>query len=374
MLPPIPKRNTTKAFPWFWAIVMAFFLAHSPCYAASEPKAPAQKAPEQKTATQNPPATQAPAAQTADASFVNVYTTEDAPLWQELFKAFGEKTGIRVRYSVQDGADILKKLAEDADIPKADAVILRGLPLLWQAGDGGFLQAAPSLILDSSVPDALQGGPWIAFAQQASVMIYDKTKNKIPPSGVSSYEALASPVYKNGLCLSMAPLNQSLVASLIKAHGETKTAAWIKGILNNTARPPSGEDGDQIADVLAGRCALAVVGDDTVRRLPMDQQTKIGVIYPNAADRGTHITITGAGVIRNAAHREEAIKFMEFLVSRMVQDRLANDNKDYRAVNVRKTADQKSVDPFGFHADPVAQKDLGPYTAPARDVMGKAGW
>jgi iron(III) transport system substrate-binding protein len=204
MSPPIPKRNTTKAFPWFWAMMMAFFLAHSPCYAAPEPKTAEPKAPAQTAATQNPPAaqppaTQAPAAQMADASFVNVYTTEDSPLWQELFKAFGEKTGIRVRYSVQDGTDILKKLAEDADIPKADAVILRGLPLLWQAEEGGFLQAAPSLILESSLPGALQGKTWFAFAQQAHVILYDKTKNKIPPSGVSSYEALASPVYQNGL-------------------------------------------------------------------------------------------------------------------------------------------------------------------------------
>jgi iron(III) transport system substrate-binding protein len=230
------------------------------------------------------------------------------------------------------------------------------------------------LILESSLPGALQGKTWFAFAQQAHVILYDKTKNKIPPSGVSSYEALASPVYQNGLCLSVGRLNQSLVAALLQGYGEKKTTAWIKGVLDNSARPPSGGDGDQIADVLAGRCALAVVGDDAVRRLPAEDRAKIGILYPNTADRGTHVTITGAGVVERAAHREEAIKLMEFLVSRMVQDRLANDNKDYRAVNVRQTPNQKTVDPFGFHTDPVAQKDLGPYTAPARDVMGKAGW
>ena len=374
MLSPIPKRNTTKAFPWFWAIMMVFFLAHSPCYAAPESKTAEPKAPAQKAAAQNPPPTQAPAAQTADASFVNVYTTEDSPLWQDIFKAFGEKTGVRVRYSVQDGTDVLKKLAEDADIPKADAVILRGLPLLWQAEEGGFFQAAPSLILESSLPEGLQGKTWMAFAQQARVIIYDKTKSKIPPSGVSSYEALASPVYHNMLCLSVGRLNQSLVAALLQGYGEKKTTAWIKGVLDNSARPPFGGDGDQIADVLAGKCALAVVGDDAVRRLPPEDRAKIGILYPNTADRGTHVTITGAGVVERAPHREEAIKLMEFLVSRMVQDRLANDNKDYRAVNVRQTPNQKTVDPFGFHTDPVAQKDLGPYTAPALDLMDKAGW
>ncbi|MFM7631134.1 MAG: extracellular solute-binding protein [Alphaproteobacteria bacterium] len=339
----------------FWGFVGMALLTVSPTHAA-------QKA-------------SAPVAQSADASpFVNVYTTQDSPLWQDLFKAFGEKTNIRIRYSVQDGADILKKLAEDADIPKADAVILQGLPFLWQAEDGGFLQPVPSLILDTSLPDALRGKTWFAFAQQARVIVYDKTQYKIPPSGVSSYEALASPIYQNMICLSGPSRNQSWVASLLQGHGETKTTAWVKGILANTARPPFGGDGDQMTDLLAGKCALAVVGDDAVRRLPAQDQGKLGVIYPNTADRGAHITITGAGVIQNAAHRSEAIKLMEFLVSRTVQDRLAEENKDYRAVNLMKTPNQKLVDPFGFHMDPITQKDLGPYTTPALMLMDKAKW
>lgn len=314
-------------------------------------------------------------AQTPDSSpFVNVYTTEDAPVWQDIFKAFGEKTKIRVRYSVQDGGEILKKLAEEVDMPKADVVIVRNLPVLWQAEEDSFLQPVSSLILESSLPPGLQGKTWFGFARQARVIVYDKTKNKTPPGGASSYEALASPVYQGTLCLSLAPLNQSLVASLLSVHGDKKTAAWIKALLANAARDPIGGDEDQVKDVLAGKCSLALVGDDAVRRLPAESQAKIGILYPNASDRGTHITVRGAGVINHAAHREEAIKLVEFLVSRTVQDRLANDNKDYRAVDVLKTPNQKAVDSVPFRADPIPQKDLGPYTTQALDLMEKAGW
>lgn len=370
MLSPISQRNTTKAFPWFWAIMMVFFLSHSPCYAAPESKTVEPKAPAQKAATQN-----APAAQPVDpSSFVNVYTTEESPLWEDVFKTFGEKTGIRIRYSVQSGADIIKKLTEDGDIPKADAVIIHGLPFLWQAGENGLLQNVPSLVLESSVPSALQGGAWFAFAQQAHVIVYDKTKHTTPPSGVSSYEALASPIYQSMICLSGASVHQSWVASMVQAHGEKKTVDWIKGLLGNAARPPVGGDGDQIKDLLAGQCALAVVGDDTVRRLPPEDQAKLGIIYPNSADRGTHITITGAGVVKNAARRAEAIKLMEFLVSRPVQDRLANEAKQYRAVNVIQTPNQKNPNPFGFRAEALVQTTLGPYTDQALILMDKASW
>jgi iron(III) transport system substrate-binding protein len=230
------------------------------------------------------------------------------------------------------------------------------------------------LVLESSLPPGLQGGKWFAFARQARVIVYDKTKNKTIPGGVSSYEALASPIYQGTLCLSLASLNQSLVTSLLSVHGEKKTAAWIKDLLDNTARDPIGGDEDQLKDLLAEKCSLALVGDDAVRRLPADQQAKIGILYPNTSDRGTHITIRGAGVINHAAHREEAIKLVEFLVSRTVQDRLANENKDYRAVDVLKTPNQKGVDSFPFRADSILQKELGPYTPKALHLMEKAGW
>jgi ABC-type Fe3+ transport system substrate-binding protein len=42
---------------------------------------------------------------------------------------------------------------------------------------------------------------------------------------------------------------------------------------------------------------------------------KTGVVWPDQASYGTHINISGAGVLKYAPHRENAIKFLEYLAS-----------------------------------------------------------
>src|SRR3546814_8112035 len=42
---------------------------------------------------------------------------------------------------------------------------------------------------------------------------------------------------------------------------------------------------------------------------------KVGWVFPNQESRGTHVNVSGAGVLKNAPHREAAVKFLEYLAS-----------------------------------------------------------
>ena len=42
---------------------------------------------------------------------------------------------------------------------------------------------------------------------------------------------------------------------------------------------------------------------------------KVGIIWPNQADRGTHINISGGGLLQSAPNRDAGVKFLEYLAS-----------------------------------------------------------
>ena len=84
-------------------------------------------------------------------------------------------------------------------------------------------------------------------------MIYYDPSRTNPPSNFS-YEDLANPKYKGKVVIRKSNniYNQSLVASLIANNGKNKTAEWAKGLVNNMARKPKGNDRAQILAVAAG--------------------------------------------------------------------------------------------------------------------------
>ena len=66
----------------------------------------------------------------------------------------------------------------------------------------------------------------------------------------------------------------------------------------------------------------------------------IGIFFPNQGENesGTHINISGVGVTKYAKHKENAIKFIEFLCSPEAQKVFTSVNYEYPA--------NKNVSPF----------------------------
>ena len=67
---------------------------------------------------------------------------------------------------------------------------------------------------------------------------------------------------------------------------------------------------------------------------PQDKKAvdKVGLIWPNQKSFGTHMNISGAGVLKNAPHREAAVKFLEYLASDEAQSHFANGNNEWPVV------------------------------------------
>jgi len=213
------------------------------------------------------------------------------------------------------------------------------------------------------------------------VLVYNKAQLKT--SDIATCESLADPKLKGKICVRSGahPYNLSLVASLIEHDGEAKTEAWAKGVVANLARQPKGGDLDQIKAVAAGECDVAIVNTYYYARVlrstrPEDREVaaKTAVVWPNQGGTGTHVNISGAGVLKYAPHKEAAVKFLEYLAGDEAQRYFADGNNEWPAVKSA-SVQNPALEAMGtFKPDPVAIAALGRNTPAAQKLVDRAGW
>jgi iron(III) transport system substrate-binding protein len=168
---------------------------------------------------------------------------------------------------------------------------------------------------------------------------------------------------------------------LLAANGPEKTQAWAKGVAANLARPPRGGDTDQIIGVASGECGVALSNSYYVARLlrstkPQDKEAmaKVGVVWPNQGNRGTHINISGAGVARSSKNRDNAVKLLEYLASDEAQVYFANGNNEWPVVKSAPVKNPALEQLGDFKADTLPVAALLKNAQNAQKVMDRAGY
>lgn len=100
---------------------------------------------------------------------------------------------------------------------------------------------------------------------------------------------------------------------------------------------------------------------------------KVGLFFPNQDGRGTHINVSGAGVAKYAPNKENAIQFIEFLVSVDAQKIFANSNYEYPVLDRLEPA--KTLQDWGeFKEDTLNLTVLGDNNKQAVLIFDEAGW
>jgi iron(III) transport system substrate-binding protein len=225
-------------------------------------------------------------------------------------------------------------------------------------------------------------GKWYGLSSRARVIMYDRQKGV--PEGLSRYEDLALPAHRGQILIRMAshPYNTSLMASILLANGAEAAEAWARGVVANMARPPQGGDTPQFQAVAAGVGRLAIANTYYLARFgassnPQEKALyeRIGVIFPNqgAGDRGTHVNVSGAGVVRSSANKAVALRFIEYLSSQRAQEMFANGNFEYPVV--AGIAAHPALTALGsFRADQLNAQRYGALAPEALRIMQRAGW
>lgn len=315
---------------------------------------------------------------------LNLYSARHYDTDTAIYESFTQKTGIKVNLVEADADKLIERIKSEGANSPADVLITVDAGRLWRAQEAGLLQPVTSSALKKAVPANLAepAGHWYGFTKRARVIVYNK--DKVKPADLSTYEDLANPKWKGRVIsrTSSHVYNQSLTGSILAAHGPQKTEAWARGLAANFARPPEGNDTAQIRAVASGVADVTFVNQYYVVRLmksdkPEDKAvaSKIGVFFPNQGngDRGTHINISGAGVVKTSKNRQAAIQFLEHLASPQVQEIFAKGNNEYPILaGVAKDPVLASLGTF--KEDKLNAAIYGKNNGEALKIMDRAGW
>jgi iron(III) transport system substrate-binding protein len=318
------------------------------------------------------------------AAEVNVFSSRHYESDVELYKKFTEKTGIKVnvisgkdnalhKRIVDEGKDCLGDLYFTADAGRLGAFELQGL----------FQKGVNSEFIKKNIPQNFRSNYWVGIAKRARVIYYNPTKTN-PPKNLK-YEDLSKEIFKGKIAIRQSNniYNQSLVASIIEHNGLNKTKEWVNGFVKNFARSPKGNDRAQILAVAAGEAEYAIANTYYLALMLSGKKgeeqknaaKKVLPYFPNQKDRGTHMNISGAGILKYAPNKQNAIKLLEFLLTKDSQTHIVNNTFEYPII--KGVEPNKLIAQFGTNFKQDLNTNVSVYSkrqSEALKIMTEAGW
>jgi len=317
----------------------------------------------------------------AQEKVLNLYSARHYQTDEALYANFTKQTGIRINRIEGKEEELMERIRNEGANSPADVFITVDAARLAKADELGLFAPVKSKLLETRIPAHLRTDTWFAFSTRARVIIYNRSAVKADE--VQTYELLADPQLKGKLCSRSGahPYNLSLVSSLIAHNGEAKTEAWARGVVANFARAPKGGDTDQIKAVAAGECGVAVSNTYYLARLIRSDKVddrrmmeRVGIVWPNQATTGTHINISGGGMVKTSKNQESAVKFLEYLASDDAQRYFADGNNEWPVVEGVATNNPALTALGKFKADPLPIGQLAKNMVAAQMVLDRAGY
>lgn len=317
------------------------------------------------------------------AAEVNVYSSRHYASDDQLYAAFTKSTGIKVNRIEAKDEELVERLKAEGARSPADVLILADAARLQAAQDMGLLAAVDSPTLASKIPAQFRepNNHWFGFSSRARVIAYDP--GLVTEAQAKNYATLADSSMKGKVCVRSGahPYNLSLLGAMMVHEGEAKSEAWAKGVVDNLARKPKGGDTDQIRAIAAGDCAIGLTNSYYYLRLqrsdkPEDEKVidRVKMAFPDMAGQGTHVNISGGGMLANAPHKVEAVKLLEFLATDEAQQYFANGNNEFAVVAGVKLDNPELNAVSNFKADPLNAAAIGAKRNAAAQIMDRAGW
>jgi iron(III) transport system substrate-binding protein len=291
------------------------------------------------------------------------------------FEAFTKKTGIQIKILNGGTGELFERLKAEGERSPADILLTVDAGNLWNAARAGLLSRMDSPEIQANIPANLRDPEmrWVGLTVRARTIMYN-TK-KITPAELSTYEALGEPKWKGRLCLRTSSYiyNQSLLATMIKRHGEAKTESLVRGWVANQPTLING-DTKILEAIAAGQCDVGLTNHYYLARIVAKQPDfPVAPFWANQQTTGTHVNISGAGITAHSKNRANAIKLLEFLSSPEAQQMFADLSFEYPANP--QAAIHPIVAKWGkFKQDDIHIAAAGEFQAAAVKLADRAGY
>lgn len=261
-----------------------------------------------------------------------VYSGRSESLVDPLIRQFADATGIDVQVKYGGTASLAATLLEEGGNSPAD---------VFYAQDPGGLGAVESL-LSPLPPAALERAPawarspnglWSGVSGRARVLVYSPERVPEHQLPADLFE-LTQPQWKGRV--GWAPTNGSfltMVTGMRELWGEERTSEWISGMVANGAAVYP-KNTPQVAAVAAGEIDIGLVNHYYLYRFIAEE----GEEFParnhhlSGGGPGALVMVSGIGILDTAENRENAERFVAFLLSTVAQQYFAGQTFEYPLV------------------------------------------
>ena len=284
---------------------------------------------------------------------------------EQPFEDFAADTGTDVRIHGGDANQLYERIrAEGANTP-ADVLITVDAANLWRATEDGLLEPLDSPQLNRLVPEDLRdpGGHWYGLALRARTIM--RSSERVGPTDVTTYEGLGDPRWQGRLCLrdGTSEYNVSFVADRLAKDGPEATEEMLRNWMENDPEI-LGSDVEVLDAIADGDCDVGLTNHYYLEReKEEDPDFPVEPVWADQDGRGTHVNLSGLGVVTGSDQADEARELIEFLVSPGQQRVFSDNNQEFPVTGE-----------LEFTADPIDVEQAGARLDDAVDLMDEVGW
>jgi iron(III) transport system substrate-binding protein len=281
------------------------------------------------------------------------------------FEDFADRTGTDLRIRGGSASELYERLRSEGDDTPADVLITVDAANLWRAKEGGLLEPVRSPALERAVPADLRDrdGAWFGLTLRARTIM--RSTERVPREAVTTYEGLGDPRWKGGLCLrsGTSEYNVSFVADRLAKDGPADTERMLRRWMANDPEI-LGSDADVLEAIADGDCDVGLTNHYYLEReLDENPDFPVAPVWADQQGRGTHVNLSGLGVVRASDRPDDARALIEFLVQPEQQRVFEASNHEFPVRGAPR-----------FKRDPIDVDGAGERLDDALRLMDEVGW
>ena len=314
---------------------------------------------------------------------INIYSHRQPFLINPFLEEFTNETGIKTNV-VYSKTGLAERLQAEGENSPADVILTVDIARLYVYKDKDLLASIESKKLEKNIPQHLRSpdNTWFGLSKRSRVIVVSKDSDA--SERIKRLEDLSDPQWKGKVCSRPGShvYNRALMASMIAAHGEVKAEEWAKGLVSNLARRPQGNDRAQVKAIYEGQCEIGIINNYYFGKLKFSDDPKqrewtknLKLIFPNQeeGDRGSHVNISGGGVVKFSKNKEEAIALLEFLTDKKAQNLYGEINFEY-PVNPAISPTKELLSWGNFREDNLQIIKIAELAPLAQKIIDRVGW
>ena len=163
-----------------------------------------------------------------------------------------------------------------------------------------------------------------------------RSTERVAAGEVTTYEGLGDPKWKGRLCLrsGTSEYNVSFVADRLAKDGRAATERMLRRWMANDP-DILGSDTDVLNAIADGDCDVGLTNSYYLgRELEEDADFPVALEWADQQGRGTHVNLSGLGVVRGTDQPETARRLIEFLLEPRQQEVFAQNNHEFPVVEL----------------------------------------